>query len=99
MVDWYVLDGKIPRKTQDTWEAMAFYLDRYKRCIVSETVGECIVSTVFLALDAGIDDDKPILFETMVLGGPLHYVMKRYCTYDEAEAGHKAMVKRVEEAQ
>lgn len=54
------------------------------------------VSTVFLGLDhnhSGQGD--PILFETMVFGGDLDGEMSRYRTWDEAEAGHEAMVARV----
>jgi len=36
-----------------------------------------------------------VLFETMVFGGKLDQEQERYCTYDEAEAGHKTMVERV----
>jgi hypothetical protein len=39
------------------------------------------------------------LFETMVFGGPLNGEMDRYATWDEAEAGHKAMLDAVVKAQ
>lgn len=34
--------------------------------------------------------------ETMVFGGPLDAEMERYSTWDEAVAGHAAMVARCE---
>lgn len=49
------------------------------------------VSTVFLGLDhnwSGHDDAMPLLFETMVFGGPDDGDMFRCCTWEEAEAQH-----------
>jgi hypothetical protein len=58
------------------------------------------VSTVFLEIDHNFSPEgPPILFETMVFGGPLDGEQERYVTWDEAVEGHKAMVKRVEEAE
>lgn len=54
------------------------------------------VSTVFLVFDHGHGfTSKPLLFETMVFGGAFDREMERYCTYDEAEYGHKAWVAKV----
>jgi len=33
-----------------------------------------------------------VLFETMVFGGPMADEQQRYCTWAEAEAGHKRWV-------
>lgn len=58
------------------------------------------VSTVFLGIDHGFGDDgtPPILYETLVFGGPLGGEMNRYATRPEALAGHAAMVARVKAA-
>jgi hypothetical protein len=56
------------------------------------------VSTVFLGIDHnwGFEDEKrPILFETMVFGGEYDELQFRYCTIDEARAGHKDVCWRV----
>jgi len=64
-----------------------------------ETVGEARVSTVFLAADASLDaTDEPLLFETMILGGPLRHERVRYATWEEAEAGHRQWVERLKGA-
>jgi len=55
------------------------------------------VSTVFLGLNHGFGG-KPLWFETMVFGGKLDQEQDRYETWDEAVAGHEAMVKRVRAA-
>lgn len=60
---------------------------------LSDTV---LVSTVFLGLDHRFTNSGlPILFETMVFGGELDGEQERYCTYDEAEIGHRLMVSKV----
>ena len=56
------------------------------------------VSTVFLVIDHSWGYGPPLLFETMVFGGELDMEQDRYCTWDEAVAGHAAMVKRVKDA-
>ena len=60
--------------------------------------GEIVVSTVFLGLDHGWGDGPPVLFETLVF--PDTKRMDRYCTWDEAVAGHERIVALVlEEAE
>lgn len=62
-------------------------------------VGMWRVSTVFLSLDHSFaESGPPVVFETMVFGpGEIDQNCERYCTWDEAVAGHKAMVERVRE--
>jgi hypothetical protein len=56
-----------------------------------------LVSTVFLGLDHGWgDDEDPLLFETMVFGGPNDQDCIRYTTWAEAERGHFATVGALE---
>ena len=51
------------------------------------------ISTVFLGIDHQFGmGSPPILFETMVFGGELDQEQERYCTYREAEEGHKRWV-------
>lgn len=56
------------------------------------------ISTVFLGLDHNWDAGPPAIFETMVFGGALDGEQDRYSTWEEAEAGHAAMVERVKES-
>lgn len=52
-----------------------------------------LISTVFLSMEHGRDmRGRPILFETMVFGGPHDGFQQRYCTWQEAEAGHESML-------
>lgn len=49
------------------------------------------VSTVFLGLDHAFMGGTPILFETMIFGGPHDGRTRRYSTLDEALEGHQDM--------
>ncbi len=68
-----------------------------RRVALTQVAPGVKVSTVFLELDHGFGD-KPLWFESMCFGGPLAYECERYETWDEAEAGHGAMVERVKDA-
>jgi hypothetical protein len=76
-----------------TWAAMVED-GNYKRVAETRT-DNGYVSTVWLGLDHSYGRGKnPIIFETMVFGGPLDREQERYCTEEEALKGHEAMVAR-----
>lgn len=50
------------------------------------------VSTVFLGLDHGFGPGAPVLWETMIFGGPHDEYQERYTSYDDALAGHARAV-------
>jgi len=97
MRDHYILDGRTPVPTDMmTW---AKWFETADRTVSKTQIGEWEVSTVFLGLDHAFDDGRPpLLFETLVFGGPLDGNMVRYSTWDQAEAGHAEMVNRVKAA-
>lgn len=47
------------------------------------------VSTVWIGLDLGWGRGAPLIFETMIFGGPLDGETARYATEAEARAGHR----------
>lgn len=54
------------------------------------------VSTIFLGVDHNFHfKGPPVLFETMIFGGPLDQEQERYCTRKEALAGHARWIARV----
>lgn len=59
-------------------------------------LGRGLVSTVWLGLDhnwwAG---GPPLIFETMIFGGPLDGELWRYSTPEQARAGHRRVVRLV----
>lgn len=62
----------------------------------NDTFAHIYVSTAFLGLDHNFrSSGPPVLFETMVFGGPLDEYRRRYSTWDEAEEGHRQILKRV----
>lgn len=88
----YILEGHKPVKTDLI--AWANWFSTAERHVEDEMIGDVRVSTVFLGLDHSFGSGRPLLFETMVFGGPLDQEMARYTTWEEAEEGHKIMVDR-----
>lgn len=99
MVRFYILDGHEPVPTDDVlvWGGWWEKADRFvKQTDVSEGV---TVSTVFLGLDHNWGDGPPLLFETMIFGGPLSDSEWRYSTWAQAEKGHAKAVRAARKAQ
>jgi len=96
--DKYILEGTTPVPEADllAWAAWFETADRH----VAETwVTLAIrVSTVFLGLDHAWGNGPPVLFETMVFGGPCDGDQARYATWGQAEQGHEMVVARVRQA-
>jgi hypothetical protein len=98
----YVLDDKrqvVKAEHLDQWIDMKRDFDA--RCRVArEFVGDIEVSTVFLGHDMNhsriVDETLPtICFETMTFGPNRSDVEDRYSTWEEALAGHQAVVERL----
>jgi hypothetical protein len=90
MLGYYILIGRevVAEPDQARW---ASFLESDRS--IARTGNENItVSTVFLGLDHNFSGrGPPLVFETMILGGPHDGAQRRYATYDEAEAGHRDM--------
>jgi hypothetical protein len=91
----YILDGHTPVPCEDlTW--WSWWFGTADRTVALTEQENIRVSTVFLGLDHAFrDDDRPQLFETMVFYSDKADDMDRYATWEEAEAGHAEMVRRV----
>lgn len=88
---YFRLDGHtpvpVPTSTLATWDP------KDRRVARTEMAnGTVVVSTVFLSINHGYSG-RPMLFETLVRGGDNDEYTRRYATWDEAEAGHAAIVK------
>ena len=91
----YILDGHKPVPEPDLLK-WAEWFETVTRHVATKLVGDVSVSTVFLGLDHSFGaSEVPVLFETMVFGGPLAEECERYSSWEEAETGHHAMVERV----
>jgi len=67
--------------------------DQGYRRIADDRIGLFRVSTIWLGIDHSWGTGTPIIFETMVLldGTVEDFGMQRYCTKEEARAGHEAV--------
>lgn len=94
MSEYYILEGREPKVV----DLMAWgrWFGKADRKVANTKIGDTTVSTVFLGLDHSFGNGPPLLFETLVFGGELADEMDRYETYEQAEAGHKTMVAKVE---
>ncbi len=81
------------------------YFDKNSRIVKQEIIDDKLVSTVFLSIDHGHpywsgdpENYKPVVFETMIHDEKndkwLDY-QDRYCTWQEAEAGHQRAIEWV----
>ena len=85
---WYGLDENGEPKRVTVHELDAAFGDP-RRIIASETIGDVRVSTAFLVLDHGFNDEgPPTLWETMIFGGEHDGFQERYTSAAEARAGH-----------
>ena len=91
-------DNHKPVPCPDLTEWGTWMQDTERRRVALWQQGDVRVSTVFLGLDHQFAQGDPLLFETMVFGGPHDGEQDRYSTWDEAQAGHDATVARVREA-
>lgn len=96
---WYKIDENHNITPSDVYD-FETQDSRHKRVGLDE-VGETRVSTVFLGLDHNWGDGPPILFETMVFSNDVDYdqYQYRYCTWDEAEKGHKLILSKVKNSE
>jgi len=107
MNDLYILDDEwnpVPCNDVVVWGRWFETADRVVACDVDEREESPYkgqrISTVFIGLDHRFGrSGPPILWETLVFGGPLDGEMDRYTSLDEARKGHHRMCQRVLDAQ
>lgn len=105
MNDKYILDANgEPVLEPDLLKWASWYEDGQKtrvRVVACEAIGDCKVSTVFLAMDHRFTSEgDPILWETMIFGGGLDMDQDRCCgSREQALAMHARMVERVKARQ
>lgn len=94
MADKYVLaaDGRTPVLEPNLLTWAQWFEHAPRRVAHAIGSGDVRISTTFLGIDhrfglAGEERD-PILWETMIFGGPLDGYQERYTSYDAAVAGH-----------
>lgn len=96
MSDWpryYILVDRLPVAVDMmTWAK--WWGPNLVKCQIGDDRFEgCRISTVFLGVDHNFyGKGDPVLFETMIFGGPMDGERWRYSTYTEAERGHAEAV-------
>src|SRR5262245_28741598 len=101
MPAYYVLDTEHHLvRVRNVLAWARWYEGNYDKRAVDRTTisGNCFVSTVFIGLDHRFfDDGPPLVFETMIFGGPtgLDESVWRYASWDDAVTGHDMAVKKV----
>jgi hypothetical protein len=90
----YILAGRKPLPAINLL-AWAQWFEKSERRVAPDIVGDVRVSTVFLGIDHQYGDGPPLLFETMVFGGPLDQEADRCSTWEQAVEMHAAMLARV----
>ena len=95
MTHLYILEGTTPLAVQDTITWGQLFATADWKVAHTQVSPDAEVSTVFLGMDHNFfRDGPPILWESMVFGGPLDGEQERYATYHNAAQGHEAMVER-----
>lgn len=89
----YVLDAD-NRPIEADFVTWAMWFENPNRHVAyTQVSSEITVSTVFLGLDhRWFGEGPPIVFESLVFGGPLDGDGGRYASWDDAETGHKMLV-------
>lgn len=95
---YYILDDDhhvIP-VTAEEWEI--WFRENKQWVGFTDFTDKLWVSTMFIGLNHQFDENgPPLVFETLVRGGPLDGTGRRYSSWDDAEVGHKMFVKKVRE--
>src|SRR5438094_10208068 len=91
----YILDAQQQPVEEPDLLTWGRWMETAERHVAVDQVRDVKVSTIFLGLDHNYGDGPPLLYETMVFGGPLDQELDRYATRDAAIAGHAAMLARV----
>ena len=94
---YYILVGHTPVAVNSLseWQNYLHSVQHSGLHLVAETiVGDAKISTSFSVFDLTFGE-PPLLFETMVLGGPHHRRMQRYSTWEQARNGHDDTVIQV----
>lgn len=93
MYYWLGSDGE-PVGTDDVLEWSKKFCHRDKQ-VAREDLGDVLLSTVFLGVDHAFGDGPPVLWETMIFGGPRDQDQQRYTSREDALAGHAEWLKEL----
>lgn len=90
-------NGKTPVRCDDIKEWSRWF-NQGERQVGHDKVGDVQVSTVFLGIAREFAGRHPILFETMIIGGPQIHESERYTSWESAAAGHALWVGKIKQS-
>jgi hypothetical protein len=98
MSDYYILNDDHTTTPCEMMVWAKWLSEDRKRVIVKQDIiGEVKVSTVFLGLNhAYLGQGAPLIFETMIFGGPEDGYQDRCTTWQQAEKMHETALKLLE---
>jgi len=92
MDDKYVLNDEGDPVVETDLLKWAEWYETADRKLAADAIGSVKISTVFLGLNHAFDDGPPMLYETMIFGGPHDDYQERYHNKVAALAGHDRAV-------
>ena len=98
----YRLEGRTPVLIEVLTDDDANIWRDENRRVAEDTVGEAWISTVFLVIDhrhgfPPLESSRPVLWETMIFDGPFDNYTWRYTSWEDAEKGHRNIVRCLQE--
>jgi hypothetical protein len=91
---FFILDDN-NEPQEATVEELGGWMKDDRHVVKQDRLWPWFVSTIFLGIDhrypSSAGSQEPVLFETMVFRGQHEVKCRRYCTRDEAMAGHQDM--------
>jgi hypothetical protein len=95
-IPYYILDEQgnpVPEPDSARWSN--WFENSHNRILKRDYLpDDILVCTVFLGIDHNLcGRGPPVLWETMILGGPHDQYQRRYSSREAALAGHDAAVK------
>jgi hypothetical protein len=93
---YYILDEEHHAIEVPDFDSWAEWFENSNRQVdYTEITSQMYVSTVCIGLDHSLGVGPPLLFETMIFGGPKSVDRQqwRYASWDDAVVGHKAAVR------
>lgn len=98
MPRYYVLNPDHSVRPVDNTEEWFECFSSPDRVVAQTYILGVQISTVFIGLNHRFfGHGPPLLFETMIFGGPLDQSQWRYSSWDDAITGHAAAVRKVRE--
>lgn len=93
MTDKYILNEQGEPCVCNDLIKWARWFETHARIVARTNVATGVkVSTVFLGLDHSFGGPVPLLWETMIFGGPHDQYQRRYGSHAEALTGHEIAV-------